>query len=424
MYEFKSLPAGKYTLTVAATGFTLSENDNVVIADQPLRLNAAMTIEVETQKVQVSENAPTVDVNPNNNAGAITISGKELEALPDDPDELLSDLQALAGPSAGPNGGQLYIDGFTAGQLPPKSSIREVRINQNPFSAEYDKLGYGRIEIFTKPGTDKFHGQIAVMGNTAAFNSKNPFLTEEPSYYSTQYMGSVGGPLSKKASFFADFQRRNINEVSVVNAQILNPSCQTGQPSTCSPEEYAVKYTAAVPSPFTRTNIAPRIDYQVNKNNTLSARYQFFRDTNDNSGVGGLVLPSQGYNEQTTEHTFQLSDTQVIGTKMINETRFQYLRDDLTQVPLNTDTSLMVAGAFDSGGSNVGSINSATNHYELQNYTSISVGKHFLKFGGRLRSVHADSSQAVNFSGTYVFPSIQAYGNTFIGLGQFASQYS
>src|SRR5579864_8654471 len=53
MYEFKSLPAGKYTLTIAATGFTVFENDNVVIGDQPLRLNATMTIEVETQKVQV-----------------------------------------------------------------------------------------------------------------------------------------------------------------------------------------------------------------------------------------------------------------------------------------------------------------------------------------------------------------------------------
>ncbi len=112
-----------------------------------------MAIEVETQKVQVSDTAPTIDVNPNNNAGAITISGEELEALPDDPDELESDLQALAGPSAGPNGGQMYIDGFTAGQLPPKSSIREIRINQNPFSSDYETRGYGRIEVFTKPGT-------------------------------------------------------------------------------------------------------------------------------------------------------------------------------------------------------------------------------------------------------------------------------
>jgi len=134
-YEFKSLPAGKYVLTVAAAGFTLYENNNVVVADQPLRLNVTMDIEVETQHVQVSDSAPTIDVNPNNNAGAIVISGKELEALPDDPDELQSDLEALAGPAAGPNGGQMYIDGFTAGQLPPKASIREIRVNQNPFSS-------------------------------------------------------------------------------------------------------------------------------------------------------------------------------------------------------------------------------------------------------------------------------------------------
>src|ERR1700738_4292434 len=121
-----------------------------------MRLNVAMTIQVEEQQIQVSDTVPTLDVNHARNAGALIISGKKLEALPDDPDELLTDLQALAGPSAGPNGGQLYIDGFTAGQLPPKSSIREIRINQNPFSAEYDKLGYGRIEIFTKPGTDKY----------------------------------------------------------------------------------------------------------------------------------------------------------------------------------------------------------------------------------------------------------------------------
>src|SRR5262249_8442580 len=157
------------------------------VTNQALRLNVSMAIEVEEQKVQVSDSTPTVDVNPANNAGAITISGKELEALPDDPDELQADLEALAGPSAGPNGGQMYIDGFTAGQLPPKSSIREIRINQNPFSSEYDKLGYGRIEIFTKPGTDKFHGQVSVNGNDSAFNSTNPFAGEIPGYYSAQF---------------------------------------------------------------------------------------------------------------------------------------------------------------------------------------------------------------------------------------------
>src|SRR5690242_575510 len=263
-YEFKMLPAGKYTLTVAAQGFTLYENDNVVVADQPLRLNVTMTIEVETQKVQVSDTASTIDVNPSSNAGAIVISGKALEALPDDPDELQSDLEALAGPSAGPNGGQMYIDGFTAGQLPPKSSIREIRINQNPFSSEYDKLGYGRIEIFTKPGTDKYHGQFFVIGNDSVFNSKNPFAGVEAPYYSTQYNGNVGGPLGKKASFFFNIERRNIDELTAINAVVLDPALAE------------TSLVESIPNPRQRTNISPRLDWAVTKNNTLTARYQYW----------------------------------------------------------------------------------------------------------------------------------------------------
>jgi hypothetical protein len=62
------------------------------------------------------------------------------------PTDLLADLQALAGASAGPGGGSVFIDGFSGGQLPSKDSIREIRINSNPFSAEYDRLGYGRMQ--------------------------------------------------------------------------------------------------------------------------------------------------------------------------------------------------------------------------------------------------------------------------------------
>ena len=67
---------------------------------------------------------------------------------------------ALAGPSAGPNGASIFIDGFSGGELPPKETIREIRINQNPFSPEFDKLGLDRIEILTKPGSDHWRGNL------------------------------------------------------------------------------------------------------------------------------------------------------------------------------------------------------------------------------------------------------------------------
>ena len=135
-YELGNLAPGNYTVTANAKGFTVFiQLDVKVSAGQVAQFNISLQIQVEQQKVNVQEEGPQVQVSPQNNASAIVLSGKDLEALPDDPDELQADLEALAGPSAGPNGGQLYIDGFTGGQLPPKSSIREIRINQNPFSS-------------------------------------------------------------------------------------------------------------------------------------------------------------------------------------------------------------------------------------------------------------------------------------------------
>ena len=395
-YEFTALPAGQYTLNVVAPGFSVFENDNVVIANQPLRLNVAMAIEVEQQQIQVSDTAPTVDVNPANNAGAIVISGKELEALPDDPDELLTDLQALAGPSAGPNGGQLYIDGFTAGQLPPKESIREIRINQNPFSAEYDKLGYGRIEVLTKPGSDKFHGQFTTDDNDSAFNSPNPFGgTNQPGYYSTQFSFNVSGPINKKSSFFFDAQRRDINNLSIINALTLDPTTLQAMP-----------FIQSVANPRYRTNITPRLDYQLSKNNTLTVRYQYYRDTEDAEGVGQFTLESQGYNSQSIEHTLQISDTQVLGAKVVNETRFQYLRELDNQFALNSAPALNVLGSFNGGGNSQGNILDHQDHYELQNYTSIIHGNHTVKFGARLRGIRDANYSTSGFNGTFTFSSL------------------
>ena len=405
-YEFKGLAPGQYSLTVVAEGFALYENDNVVVTvGQPLRLNVAMNIQVEEQKIQVSDTAPTVDVNPANNAGAIVISGRELDALPDDPDELLTDLQALAGPSAGPNGGQLYIDGFTAGQLPPKSSIREIRINQNPFSAEYDKLGYGRIEIFTKPGTDKYHGQLQIGGNDSAFNSTDPFAGAEPNYYTIQYEGSLGGPINKKSSFFISAQRRNINDLSAIDAETLDQNLNP------------VQTLESVPTPHQRTNIGPRLDYAITKNNTLTARYQYYRDTETNNGLTSAnTLPTQAYHSITTEHTVQIGDTQVLGAKVINETHFQFLRDNNGLTSLDTHPSVNVLGAF-TGGGNGTITNDYQNHYELQNYTSVIQGNHTLKFGGRLRAEYEDSNTTSGFNGTFTFSSLNRATDTAANCG-------
>jgi len=405
-YEVKGLAAGKYGIKVTAKGFEVYEVDGIAVGPgQSQKTDVTLSIEVQQQNVNVSENTLGLDVSAESNSTQMVLTGKDLDALSDDPDELADDLQALAGPSAGPNGGQIYIDGFTGGQLPPKASIREIRINQNPFSAEYDKLGYGRIEIFTKPGADQYHGQVSVLGNSSYFNSTSPFATSNPSYDTTQYSANFGGPVGKKSSFFVNFERRNIGDNAIVNAFVIDPTTLVESP-----------YNTSVPIPQERTVVSPRMDFQLTPNNTLSVHYQYWLNNQENKGVGQFSLPSQAYGVNHTEQTFQLSDTQLFGQKIVNETGFEYLRDRNNMTPAATDVTLNVQGAFVGGGNTQQFSLDKQDYYEAQNYTSWLHGSHVFKFGGRLRALRDAGYADPNFNGTYTFNSLTAYQITEQGV--------
>jgi Carboxypeptidase regulatory-like domain len=410
-YAISDLPPGQYTVTVHAGGFSDFTSAPVrIAAGQTQHLNVALTIEMAQQQVQVTADTPGVSVDPDSNVSAVVLTGKDLDALSDDPDELSNELTALAGPAAGPSGGQIYIDGFTGGQLPPKSAIRAIIINQNPFSAQYDAPGYGRIEILTKPGTDKLHGQLFMNASASVFNTANPFAGNQPPYHTLQYDGNVSGPLGNKASFFFSFDRRNIQNNNIVNANVP----YVPDPATCGPASNVVETTGtpcslAVPYPQTRTDISPRVDYQLTPNQTLTVRYSYYQETQTNSGVGSFVLPSQGYNTNEVENRVQISDSQVYGAKFVNNTRFQYVRDQNDQVPQLVAPAIDVLQNFQGGGSPLGTVHDTQTRYEFQNYASLALTKHYLRFGGRLRFTNDTNYSNANFEGTYTYSNQAAY---------------
>ncbi|HEV2964039.1 MAG TPA: carboxypeptidase regulatory-like domain-containing protein [Candidatus Angelobacter sp.] len=393
-YEVRNLAPGKYTVRVSAKNFVPVVQEVEIGVGQDKKLDVSLEIFVKEESVDVQGDAAKVSTNPDNNASTLVMSGKDLDALSDDPDELQSELQALAGPSAGPNGGQIYIDGFTGGQLPPKSSIREIRINQNPFSAQYDRMGYGRIEILTKPGTDKLHGQFFFNDNHSFLDARNPFAASEPDFNTEMINGSVGGPLSKKASYQVSVERRNINEAAVITPAAFTAS---GVP------------VVAVLNPRTRTNLSARLDYQLATNNTVTVRYQFTNDDQKNNGIGQLALPSQAFNQSGNEQSIQVSDTQILSPKAINETRFEWERGTTDQHALVSTPAVNVLGQFTEGGNPLGTFVDTTNHYELQNYTSINLNTHFLRLGGRLRATADSNFSTKNFNGLYTFDSLSAF---------------
>jgi hypothetical protein len=418
LYVVNGLAPGSYIVQANVAGFAPFVSPAIpLVAGQMKHVVISMAMVVEQQSVVVTDDTPSVNVEAGENSNSIVLKDKDLDALSDDPDELSNELTALAGPSAGPNGGQIYIDGFTGGTLPPKSAIREIRINRNPFSAEFDHIGYGRIEILTKPGSDTLHGRAFVMGNDNDFNTGNPFVSSIPDYHSIQYNGTIGGSLGKKASFSLSVEGRNIQDANIYTARTAVLNTNTGLYSIPTDSNgNIIPQTGSVFSPSTRIEVSPRIDLQLGQKNTLTLRYQYERGTSSGSLGSTISLPTQATSGTSSESAIQLTDSQIINEHMVNETHFQYRRAFSTTTPVSTAPSVGVSGDFTGGGSNGQINNDHSDHLELQNMTTMSAGAHAIKFGAWLRDNRDASFSNGNSNGSFTFPSLQAYEDTLNGL--------
>lgn len=403
-YIFNAVPPGSYNVQADAKGFAhFSQTDVVVESGQARDLLISLAIAVEQQNIEVTSQTAGVTVNSDENSSAIVIKDSDLDALSDDPDELQNELQALAGPSAGPNGGEIYIDGFSGGQIPPKSSIREIRINQNPFSAEFDRIGYGRIEILTKPGSDKFSGHVTSIGNQSSWNTTDPLVKQQPSYCLWFIQSDVTGPLTKHASYFANFFHIDRQNQAIIDA--------------VDPDNTSATINAAIPNPSSFTAANPRVDFQLGKSNTLSIRDAFSHSVAAGNGPGQLNLQQQAANVNNTENNIQISDTVVVNTRLINETHFQWRRVRNSMVPSFLTPTVTVEGSFTTGGSNGGSPHDHQDDFELQNYSTANLGAHTLRFGTRVRSYRDANYSDAGSNGSYLFTSVPQY------LAQTPAQY-
>jgi hypothetical protein len=413
-YSFPALKVGTYQVRMTAKGFAVLQQNDFVI-ERPTVLDARMSIQSGREVISVGDELGRVGTEPESN-GSLVMRERQLKALSDDPDELALQLQALAGPAPGPNGGQTYIDGFTGGNLPPKASIREVRINSNPFSPEYDRPGFARIEIFTKPGSTSVHGQSFVQYNSGLFNSRNPLVAQSTrSPYASQFYGlNLSGPLRRdKASFTLDVEHRNIDD----NAFILATTLDRGlKPMTIN---------QVVAAPQLRTTFSPRLDYALNPKNTLVARYQDVRIDLDNQGAGDFNLVSRAYDERQTERTLQITGTSIVSPRAMDETRLQYSRSITRNRGHDGSPAVDVQGAFNGGGATVGNSSVATNNWELANVLIMTRGRHTFKWGGRVRHSALADTSLKNFAGTFTFYSLDEYRRTLaLEPGSGPSQFS
>ena len=403
-YTIAGLPAGKYSVRALAKGFSplrASEVEITAAGRETLDLKLEVTLK-ETVDVPSTHEGPTVE--PDTNNSGLVLRGEDLKILSDDPDLLVEDLRALAGPGFGPNGTQFYVDGFSGGRLPPKTSIREVRINQNPFAPEQDALGFGRVEVFTKPGTGQLNGQVYMFFNDESLNARNPLAVNKPPYQVRLFGGNLTAPLNKKSSFFVDVEKRDIDENAVISAIILDPALNP------------VPLNLAVVTPQRRANFSGRFDYQFNQAHTLVARYGFLSSKLENQAIGGFALPSVALTTELKEHTLQVTETAVINPKVINEARLQFVHSRNSRQGDNSTPTIEVQGAFLGGGAQTGLAFSDTYRYEFTNSTMWASRSHTVRFGGRFRFVDIIDVASTNFNGKFIFSSLEQYRQVLSGV--------
>ena len=391
-YSFTDLPLGSYAVHATAPSLALRQAAKVELKSSSQTLNLLLNVSTEKQEVTVEDRVgPAVSTDAASNASAVVLHGSDLDALSDNLDDLLVDLQALAGPAAGPNGGSIFIDGFSGGELPPKNAIREIRINQNPFSPEYDKLGFGRIEIFTKPGSDKFHGSLVYNFANDQWNSRNAYAAEKAPFRLNESGATLIGPIGKRASFNFNFLREWVDNGNVVNGVTLDSQL------------VPLAFNATPVAALRRSGFTPRVDDQLSTNHTLSVRYSYNRDIVRNAGTGGFNLVSRGYHNNALSQTVQVTETAVVNPSTINEARFQYFRPETVSQANSPGAAIAVLGAFNGGGNPLGRSTTTQNNYEFQNYTSILRKTHAWRFGVRMRGTSEISVSPQNFGGAFTF---------------------
>lgn len=390
-YSLRGQPFGSYTVTVSAAGFATYSSDPIELSTPKSHtLDVRLRIADQAQQVNVDDDSQ-MDADPSHNGDSLTLKGSAIDRLPLDSVEMMQQLQALSG---GPNP-DLYVDGFSGGTLPPRDTIREIRINQNPYSAQYDTTpGNGRIEVVTKPGSNKFHGDFYTYGNASQLNTQNPFTTDQPSYYSFANYASLNGPIDKHASFFANGGQTRGQDNALINAQTLDGNFNQ------------IYIHQAISAPSASYNFSTRLDAALGTKTTLSARYSIAHSGQENGGIGQLSLASQGFTGSTTTQLLQLGNSIVISSRIVNETRLQYTRSRDRQTPDSTVPTLNVVGAFLGGGNSGANYNDNQDRFELQNYLSATKGKQFFSFGARLRTTRDANHSLTDYNGTYTFASL------------------
>jgi Carboxypeptidase regulatory-like domain len=385
---FSGLLPGRYAIRAEFPGFEAKQADDVrVRAGGNVRRELKLNLAKIAAEVQVGQDPRDRALDPRGNAFGAVLTRAQIEALPDDPDDMEAALKEMAGPGA-----TIRVDGFRGGKLPPKSQIQSIRFRRDLFAAENHGGGLVFVDITTRPGGGPLRGSVDFTFRDESLNARNAFAPRLGDEQQQNGTVTLAGTLWKDRTGFSF----TTNGVNAYDSKTLNAAVPQGTVS------------GSIRRPADRANFSARVDHALTKSQMLRANYQRNGTSSSNLGVGDFDLPSRAYSRDTTEDIFRISQSGPVGRDFFNETRFQVRRQSSVSQSLTDAPALLVLDAFNAGGAQVTGGRDGTD-FEVATDLDYVKGRHsaragFLFEGGRYRS-----DDARNMGGTFTFASLANY---------------
>lgn len=395
-FRLDRVAPGRYDIRTLFDGFEPT-TVHITVGNRALPpLRVTMPIAGISQAVTVGTTAAEVSKNAASNLDASTVDQKGIENLPVFNQDVLATMSRfLDASSIGTNGATLVVNGIEVNNLNMSASaIQQIKVNQDPYSAEYPRPGRGRIEVVLKPGSQEYHGTANVIFRDSRLDERNAFAAVKPPEQRRIFEGFLSGAVqhSDKTSFMLSAKDNADDMQSIVFAQGVSGPIEQN-----------------VASPYRNVLLAGTLNHQRSDNTTMSLTASYQNQTMRNQGVGGVTLPSAATNWSFTEESGTYTQQTIITPKLLNQFRLFVGQEFEPTTSVTNDPRIVVLDAFTGGGAQGDSLRTE-HHFTLTNMVTWSPGRHVVKAGINIpdwsRRRFDDNTNA---GGTFYFSSLADY---------------
>jgi hypothetical protein len=395
-FRFERVAPGQYEVRATFEGFKPASNRLRVGNRSPGPQRLVLELAGLTQEITVSGATAQVDTTASNNLDAVAVDQKMLESLPVfDQDYITTMSRFLDSGSLGNVGVSLVVNGMEVNALRVSASaVEQIRINQDPYAAEYARPGRGRIEILTKPGGQEYHGEANVIGRDARFDARNAFITTRPAEQKRILEGVFGGPLGQggKTSFMLSAHDQKDDQQALVYAIGLSGTIQD-----------------AVPQPVRQSLAAASITRQLSDKTTISIRPNYEYESTQNRAVGGTTLAEAGTNFTHNEQQVTYTQQSVVSPALFNQFQVLVGHEREPTMSVSAARGIVVAGALTEGGAQ-GDLLRTETHMQLNESLGWTRGRHLVRAGFQLPDwSRRGFFDHTNFGGTFYFSGLDTF---------------